>query len=409
MDKDSPLFILAGICSFKNLGCEAIIRGTVKILKNNFKDPSFLCFNFTQKEDFELQCKNELDDAITHKRIKYYQHQFGWEWGIQRIFYRFNPKKRNYRLFNEMLPFIGDASAVLSVGGDNYSLDYGIPRLYTVLDDIVLEKKKPLILWGASVGPFDALPEYERYMIDHLKKVTAIFARESVTVDYLAKKGVSENVYLVADPAFLMDPIEPKVESKHLAIDKDAIGINLSPLMAKYVTGGNLLKWERVAADIVSSIAEKTSRPIYLVPHVTISYSNDFTFLEKIRDLTESNIKREINLIPPSYNAAEIKWIISHMSLFAGARTHSTIAALSSSIPTLSFAYSIKAQGINRDIFGHEAYCLTPDQLTPEIVTTRIESMLAATDQINRELMEKIPIIQKRAMNSGQYLKDLLN
>jgi colanic acid/amylovoran biosynthesis protein len=96
------------------------------------------------------------------------------------------------------------------------------------------------------------------------------------------------------------------------------------------------------------------------------------------------------------------------MSLFACARTHSTIAALSSNVPTLSFAYSIKAKGINRDIFGHEEYCLDPVQLTPEIVTSRIESMLASTDDIKKELTEKMPFIRKSAMNAGKILKEIV-
>ena len=128
---------------------------------------------------------------------------------------------------------------------------------------------------------------------------------------------------------------------------------------------------------------------------MTIPVSNDFTFLEKVWNLTDSQIKSEINLIPPDYNAAETKWIISHMSLFAGARTHATIAALSSYIPTLSFAYSIKAKGINRDIFGHEDYCLDPDQLTPEIVTSHIESMLANKTRLKWNLRKKYPLYRK--------------
>ncbi len=70
-----------------------------------------------------------------------------------------------------MLPHLEDAAAVLSVGGDNYSLDYGVPKLFTGLDDIVLEKRKPLAIWGASVGPFDTMPDYERYMSRHLREV----------------------------------------------------------------------------------------------------------------------------------------------------------------------------------------------------------------------------------------------
>ncbi len=172
---------------------------------------------------------------------------------------------------------------------------------------------------------------------------------------------------------------------------------------------GNLPQWEQLAANIITTIAKKTRRPLYLIPHVTIPGRNDFTFLEKVWNLIDTQIKSEINLIPPDYNAAETKWIISNMSLFAGARTHSTIAAFSSNVPTLSFAYSIKAKGINRDIFGHEEYCLNPVQLTPEIVTLHIKSLLATSDEVKNELKEKIPFIQESAMNAGKYLHEFVD
>ena len=406
MDRDRPIFILAGNGPYDNRGCEAIVRGTTKILRNYFQDPLFLCVSALKKSELERQLKIENDPGIIHKKMNIDKY-FGKKSLLQRIIFKFDKRKKKYLLCEEMLPYLNDSVAVLSVGGDNYSLDYGIPRLFTDLDDVVLEKKKPLILWGASVGPFDKLPEYERYMCDHLRTITGIFARESVTVDYLSKKGITDNVNQVADPAFLMDPVKPQEDSKSLTIEDGAIGINLSPLMANYVTGGDIPQWEQIAANLISTIAKETSRPIYLIPHVTIPASNDFAFLEKVLNLTDTQINPEIHLISTDYNAAETKWIISQMTLFAGARTHSTIAALSSYIPTLSFAYSIKAKGINRDIFGHENYCLSPDQLTPEVVTTRIESMLTSQDLIKMELEEKIPLIQKKAMNAGKYLKDL--
>ena len=407
MNKDRPLFILAGICPFENRGCEAIVRGTVNILRTYFQDPSFLILSYTQDTDFGLLSGNEKDEAIIHKKMNYDEY-IAKKPFLKRILFMLDRTKNKFLLCNEMLPYMDNARAVLSVGGDNYSLDYGIPAMFTDLDDVVLARKRPLILWGASVGPFNRLPRYETYMKRHLRKATAIFARESVTVDYLTKIGVTENVYHVADPAFLMDPVEPHHENKKLTIKRGAIGLNLSPLMARYVTGGDLRQWERIAANIVNTLAKKTGCPLYLIPHVTIPDSNDFSFLKKVRDLTDNSVKNEINLISPEYNAAETKWIISNMSLFAGARTHSTIAALSSNVPTLSFAYSIKAKGINRDIFGHEEYCLDPVQLTPEIVTSRIESMLAGTDNIKQELTEKMPFIRKSAMNAGKILQGIV-
>jgi len=299
-----------------------------------------------------------------------------------------------------MLPFLTDSTAVLSIGGDNYSLDYGVPKYLTALDDLVLAYKKPLAIWGASIGPFSAMPDYELYMRDHLKKVTKIFARESFTLDYLKSIGIFNNVCHVADPAFLMDPSEPIGIEDIIPIEKGSMGLNLSPLMAKYITGGDLEQWSRLAASIISGVEQKFEMPIYLIPHVTTKYSNDYTFLEKVASLIPKK-NTSIIVVPPTYNAAETKWIIGRMAFFAGARTHATIAAFSSGVPTLSFSYSIKSGGINKDIFGHTRYCLNPSNLNVKIVTDRISSMLDEAPEIRRDLDDCIPRAQKSAQYAG--------
>ncbi len=156
-----------------------------------------------------------------------------------------------------MIPHIENSNSVLSIGGDNYSLDYGIPRSFTYLDDVVLERKKPLIIWGASVGPFKKIPEYENFMKSHLQNITGIFARESATIEYLNKIGITDNVYKVADPAFLMDATEPPPSDKQIEIEENSIGINLSSLMARYVSNGNLEVWINKASIILEEIAKK--------------------------------------------------------------------------------------------------------------------------------------------------------
>jgi colanic acid/amylovoran biosynthesis protein len=414
MDEERPLFILAGNGPYTNRGCEAIVRGTTKILREHFRDPSFLCLTHIQSEEqFRRQCQKEDDPAITHhhshRLSKREALQNFWKPGTWLYAYRslFNFDALKYQVYHDMLPYLDDAAAVLSVGGDNYSLDYGIPRLFTGLDDIVLEKKKPLAIWGASVGPFDTMPDYERYMSHHLQEVPGIFARESVTIDYLKSIGVTENVYPVADPAFLMDPIKPEGIEDVLPVDEEAIGLNLSPLMAKYVTGGDLEAWTRLAASIIESVAKKAGMTIYLIPHVTNPASNDHEFMQRALSLIKDR-NGNITLVSPGYNAAETKWIISQMALFAGARTHSTIAALSSGVPTLSFAYSIKAQGINRDLFGHTDYCMDPGDLDAEAVAGRVTSMLSEAAAIRKALAGRVPGVQMAALNAGMGLKHLI-
>jgi len=402
---ERPTFILAGNGPYDNRGCEAIVRGTANILRHYYKDPSFLCLSFFQnQEQFVKQCKNECDPAIVHKQININNKKFSLEWTRQFI-YRSLAQKRNINsIYKELLPTINEAKAVLSIGGDNYSLDYGIPSWFTGLDDLVLRNEKPIIIWGASVGPFHENPEYERYMKKHLQDITGIFARESATIKYLEKIRIIKNVYRVADPAFLMDATEPREKMK---IEENSIGINLSPLMARYVSAGNMESWINIASRIVEKIAKETDNKIYLIPHVTAPNSNDYLFLKEVRERAKVS-EEKIFLIPPIYNASETKWIISKMQLFAGARTHSTIAALSSKVPTLTFAYSLKAKGINNDIFNHEDYCLNPEELNPEIIIKKIKLLLERNEEIRSELKILIPKIENEALLAGQSLLKIL-
>ena len=65
--------------------------------------------------------------------------------------------------------------------------------------------------------------------------------------------------------------------------------------------------------------------------------------------------------------AEKLKGYISKCSFFVGARTHSTIAAYSSNIPTLVIGYSVKSKGIAKDLFGtYKGYVLPVQKLASE-------------------------------------------
>ena len=403
-----PFFILAGNGSYDNRGCEAIVRGTVVILRHYFDKPEFLlASNYQTNSQFEQQRINEKDEAVIHVKTILAQNRFEPIWFLLQSLRFLYPMGMNYLIYKDMLSYLKETLAVLSIGGDNYSLDYGIPRIFVGLDNLVLSRKKPMIIWGASIGPFSKIPEYEKYMINHLKKVNGIFARETATVEYLADKGVTENVFRVADPAFLMEAKEPKKEKFDTEIPKEAIGINLSPLMSRYVTNGDLKKWVELAAKIVEKISRTTKRPIFLIPHVNSPHTNDYAFLRDVL-VTLKKSKEKIDLVPSNLTAAELKWIIGKMNVFVGARTHSTIAALSSGVPTISLAYSIKAKGINQDIFGHSRYCLDAYQLASATITERVGELIQDSENIKNQLNVSLPKVKTLAMEAGKYLRKVL-
>ena len=58
----------------------------------------------------------------------------------------------------------------------------------------------------------------------------------------------------------------------------------------------------------------------------------------------------------------ELKGYISRCRMFVGARTHATIAAYSSCVPTVVLGYSVKSVGIATDLFGTSKNYVLPVQ-----------------------------------------------
>ena len=147
-----------------------------------------------QKKQYLLQVNKENDSKISHQPLNILT-RFEFDWIKFHIYRDILRLSSSSLATNKWGSKVKKCAAVLCVGGDNYSLDYGIPKTYVALDNYVNSKNKPIILWGASVGPFSKMPDYEEFMVKHLKKITGIFARESATIAYLSGKGIKENVY----------------------------------------------------------------------------------------------------------------------------------------------------------------------------------------------------------------------
>ena len=313
--------------------------------------------------------------------------------------------------FKIMKPQFQSISAALQVGGDHYTLDYGKPLYYIALDQFLQSSGQSVVLWGASVGPFDADPKFAPQMFDHLRSLSAVFVRESVSYDYLHAHGVSENVHLMADPAFVMKPVEPPAEKLGFALPEGAIGINLSPMVAFY-RGQHPAKvdpkeWLSFCVQLVKSAAS-LKRPILLVPHAGSSNpgNDDFALLNSLCKVVQNELSVPVRVLPNGLNAAELKWIIARCAVFAGARTHSTIAALSSHVPTLSIGYSAKAKGINHDVFGHLDFCIHVSELTSSNFTAAIGALLDNQDNLRGLLRKRIPELQARALAAGRVLRN---
>lgn len=402
--------LLVGNGPYRNRGCEAIVRGTMEILTETFGADLTVRAGVMASPVTALAQKNhETDPRITNFAVSHVGSRLSPKWWMSQANARLGTNFHGHT--RDLHDPARSVACALELGGDNYSLDYGRPWDYMAVDRWLAKRGIPVVIWGASVGPFEADEDFAPIIHAHLKTLAGIFVRETATRDYLARHGISRNVHLVADPAFCMTPSEPKDPAISELVMEGMIGINISPLVARFShTGGDLDAWRSNAAEMIVAAAERTGRPVLLVPHVGSPKADedDFAFMADLYGMVAPRLAVPVRIAPATLGAAELKWLISRCTVFAGARTHSTIAALSSCTPTLSLSYSVKAVGINQDIFGHQEFCKSVKSISVEEFAATMAAMVADAGSIRAELEATMPNVKARAGSAGPLLAEIL-
>ena len=157
---------------------------------------------------------------------------------------------------------------------------------------------------------------------------------------------------------------------------------------------------------LIKYIIDKTNYNIALIPHVTEEENDDRVPLESLFD--EFKETKRVVLIGDC-NAEQLKGYISRCSLFIGARTHATIAAYSTCIPTLVIGYSTKAKGIALDLFGsYDNYVLPVQNLRDK--NDMINSFVwlnSHKKEIKEHLKSFLPDYKKRVYLGFEAIKKL--
>jgi len=294
--------------------------------------------------------------------------------------------------------------AVLSIGGDNYSLDYGLVSLFLHMGvaGLAMRRGIPVALWGVSAGPFDREPRLRPQIRDHLQRMRLITVRESFTADYLRQLGLEANVVAVADPAFALGAEEVDLDGcMPQRASGGVVGLNVSPLLQRYRAVGEapeVLLQE--LADFLRDAVRELQCAFLLIPHVVPldgnPANNDAVYMQQLIDRT-ADLGGQVRMASPRYNAAQLKFVMSQCRFFIGARTHATIGALSMRVPTISIAYSVKAQGINQDLFGHTRYVLRTPDVGRRSLMQAVRTLMAEEAAIRTRLEQAIPEWKARA------------
>lgn len=367
-----------------NHGCEAIVRSTAKILQD--KELTLYSYNVDSDKAFGLdECVNLVQTnelrRITLRNILFH--------GIQKV----TGNRNAYYKYRYKPVLETEADIVLSIGGDNYC--YGIPKDLICINKELKKQGKKLVLWGCSIEP-DILKDSET--LKDIVGYDLIVARESLTYNALIEAGV-EHTILCADPAFLLPKKDVNVPNWYTS--GDVVGLNISPMVLRYQNDSvgimdNYCK-------LIEYILNETNYHIALIPHVTGVMNDDEETIE-ILYLKYRDTKRvwKIDIA----RCMDLKGYISKCRFFVGARTHATIAAYSTYVPTLVVGYSIKAKGIAEDIFGsNENYVVSAQDFQ---TTEDLKLAFIWLQQHEHEIREHLKNFMPGYVDSAYRAKDEL-
>lgn len=371
-----------------NHGCEAIVRASTDLLSLERAKTILFSNNIKGDLDFGLdQLANILpvqETPVGHTsplgylyRIRAHLHK-----NHTQLYYRYFGQKQYQYLY-------GHGDIALSIGGDNYCYESALTAL-EVRNYWLNKKGTKTILWGASLTE-DLL---STEVIDDLNRYSLITVRERMSYDMLKAHNVATEIVLAPDPAFAL-AIEdtPWPDGKE---HNNVVGINTSHFVGQLsaTTGSgvqnyvNLIKW----------VLNETDMEIALIPHVFFPEdpgNNDLLDIQKLMELLPKSDR--IMVLTGKYNCCQLKSLISKCRFFVGARTHATIAAYSTGIPTLVVGYSTKSIGIARDLFGtDEGYVCSVQNMTDDhMLLTAFQKIYLRESELRQHLVSFMPEYRK--------------
>lgn len=359
-----------------NHGCEAIVRSTSKLTMG----AQLNLFSNNCEEDSRYGLGRLCRVIDAEKSIT--KGSFDYILALLKNKVGGNPQIFDELVFKHIVADARTSDAFLSIGGDNYC--YGANNFIYLVDKMIDKAGVKRILWGASVEP-SAL---EGQLLDDLKGFHKIWSRESRTHEALLSKGLNQSV-LMPDPAFVMDKKDVLLPEGFA--EGNTVGINVSPMIIGYEKAAGMTLENYLC--LIRCIIENTDMQVALIPHVVWSHNDDrkplHTLYEQFKDTGRViMIDAEAKL-----NAEELKYIISKCRVLVAARTHASIAAYSSQVPTLVVGYSVKARGIARDIFGtEENYVLPVQSMTqPDELTNAFRWLMEHENAIREHYQAFMP------------------
>ncbi|GEM_PF-2698810 len=432
MTQKRKILLTGASLSSVNKGINALTLGTIISLYNNNSDIEVEILNQNSRIDDEVIHDIKIGDQTIQVKENYVWSSKFILCGLLHLTFPFLPnrikeiffiqclkisylphvilKRKSVNFKEPALKKLINADLVINLSeGDSFSDIYGMHVfLRQSLDKVIAHSHGvPYYFFPQTLGPFNTNPA-SKLAGKIFKSAGKIYARESQTRDYLINMfGELPNMEEANDMAFLMEP-EPVEEPGFEEFCSDGIitGINISGFLNSNPIGDRILgetdDYNQITDRIIKTLLELDDKvKIVFISHVAYEDNKANSFF--INKYSEMGYKDRLFLLNDQYSAPQMKYFLSRLALFTGARMHACIGALSTGVATVPQAYSYKFVGIT-DKFGIGGYVIDLKKDSQEIAEKKIRFVFKNSESIKKILLESLPSIKEDADKCGRNI-----
>lgn len=321
---------------------------------------------------------------------------------------------------NEGIRLVDTCDAVVDAsGGDSFSDIYGMARFNNVCRPkvIAVNRNKPLILLPQTYGPYSASKATAK-AASATRGARMAWARDQNSYENLKnllgerfdknihRCGVDMAFSLPATPA--AELLDPSLQSwlANSAPDIPLVGFNVSGLIyndpdSAIKRYGFKANYRQLVFAFIKMVLTETSARVVLISHVMDQpghYESDFGACAHLAEQLGERYSDRVAIAPACLNQSQAKWLISNMDWFCGTRMHSTIAGLSSGVPTAAISYSDKTKGVF-DTCGQRAQVFDPRVLDDEGIVNGLWQAYLNRDRSRQSLALFLPDVREIAVD----------
>ncbi len=273
---------------------------------------------------------------------------------------------------------------------------------------------KPAIKYTQDMGPFLNCSNRmtARYCF---RRYELIIARGIIVRELLKEIGISVNVKVLPDTAFLLDPAPvedvDKILQREGVSGRPLIGIAASRQVdQRILNDGDKTQqnaYTSALARLADHLIETHQATVVFIPNegAKVGDYDDIYVARKVFD--QMTHKDSARVLTEFYDAEITKGLIAKCDLMIASRYHSVVAAFSTYVPTMVLGWGFKYDQLT-EMVGQRAYLFNYENIDPVEMEAAVDHLWENRELAKEDLKRIIPRIQETVYSGGRFVKEIL-